>query len=110
MVNVVDAPPAINVEMCDQLSNTSGNIISNASCLDIHVYDDGNFEEVCVASIAQPLKMVEDQFKQLQWNDTPLEVHKLASDEEVCPLTLQLIGRGCVCTCINCIMYYVYVY
>jgi hypothetical protein len=84
--NLGDAPGGNGVEVDDDPSHTNGNIVANASCSDIPVYDNGNFEEVYNASIAQPLKMVQDQFKQLQWNDTPLQVQKSASDAEVCPI------------------------
>ncbi len=49
----------------------------------IPVYDDGNFEEVYARSIATPLKIVENRFRQLVWNDTPVEVHQPATDQEV---------------------------
>ena len=62
-------------------SNTS--IVSNVRLADIPLYDDGNFEEVYARSIATPLKIVENQFWQLIWNDTPVEVHKPATDQEV---------------------------
>jgi hypothetical protein len=62
-------------------SNTS--IVLNARLADIPVYDDGNFEEVYARSIATPLKIVESQFRQLVWNDIPVEVHQPATDQEV---------------------------
>ena len=57
--------------------------IINAFYSDIPLYDDGNFDEVYVASIATPLRMVEHQFKQLHWNESPLEVHQPVTHEEV---------------------------
>ena len=62
-------------------SNTS--IVSNVRLADIPVYDDGNFEEVYARSIATPLKIVENQFRQLIWNNTPVEVNQPATDHEV---------------------------
>jgi len=62
-------------------SNTC--IVLNARLADIPVYDDGSFEEVYATSIASPLKIVENQFRQLVWNDTPLEVHQPATNHEV---------------------------
>jgi hypothetical protein len=59
-------------------SNTS--IVMNAGLADIHVYDDGNFEEVYARNIATPLTIVEDQFRQLVWNDNPMEVSASTSD------------------------------
>jgi hypothetical protein len=47
------------------------------------VYDSGNFEEVYASSIEQPLRLVEEQLKQLLWNEAPVEVHQPASDDEV---------------------------
>jgi hypothetical protein len=58
-------------------------VVSNARPADIPVYDDGNFEEVYATSIATPLRIVEGQFRQLMWNDTPLEVHQPATNQEV---------------------------
>jgi hypothetical protein len=57
--------------------------VSNVRLADIPLYDDGNFEEVYAKSIATPLKIMENQFRQLIWNDTPVEVHQPATDHEV---------------------------
>ena len=57
--------------------------IPNSCHSDIHVYDSGNSEEVYASSIEQPLRLIEEQFKQLLWNDAPVEVHRPVSDDEV---------------------------
>ena len=65
------------------LPSSNTRIVLNARLADIPVYDDGNFEEVYATRIASPLKIVENQFRRLVWNDTPLEVHQSMTNHEV---------------------------
>ncbi len=77
------APASNDIEMRELQHTSISTTMRNATPSEIPVYDDGNFEEVYVASITTPLRMVEHQFKQLQWNEAPLEVHQPVTDEEV---------------------------
>ena len=79
----LDAPASDDVEESDEQHTSGSSIIENASRSDIPLYDDGNFAEVYAASISPPLRMVEHQFKQLHWNESPLELHQPVTDEEV---------------------------
>ena len=87
-------PPRIDASNENVVPEPASNIrvLSNARPANIPVYDDGNFEEVYAKSIATLLKIVETQFRQLAWNDTPLEVHQPATNQEV-----RLIQRYSIC-------------
>ena len=61
----------------------SSNQAPMSSCAAIPVYTKGNFEEVYVASIQRPLIMVENQFSQLQWSETDVQVNPPATEIEV---------------------------
>jgi hypothetical protein len=58
-------------------------ILHNVCLANIPVYDNENFEEVYASSIARPLQMVEDQFRQLIWNDNSVKVQQPATIKEV---------------------------
>ncbi len=60
----VDTQPQVNVAT-----------IPNACHSDIPLYDSGNVEEVYASSIEKPLWLVEEQFKQILWNRSPVKVH-----------------------------------
>ena len=49
----------------------------------IPLFDAGNFEEVYAASLATPISVVENQFKQLLWNETPVQVNTPATKPEL---------------------------
>ena len=61
----------------------SNDRVPRASYSAISVYRKGNFEEAYVASILNPLMIVENQFSQLRWNKTPVEIHPPATGVEV---------------------------
>jgi hypothetical protein len=86
-VPALGASASNDIEVSEQHPTSESTTITHASHLDIPLYDDGKFEEVYAASIAPPLRMVEHKFKQLHWNESPLEVHQPATDEEVWLLT-----------------------
>jgi hypothetical protein len=94
IIEGVQTPPRVDASNDNVAPEPASNtrVISNARPADIPVYEDGNFEEVYAKSIATPLKIVENQFRQLAWNDTPLEVNQPATNQEV-----RLILRYSIC-------------
>ena len=73
---IVEQPPSRE----DVASNDRA---PRASYATIPLYSKGSFEEVYVASIQKPLMIVENQFSQLRWNETALEIHPPATEVEV---------------------------
>ena len=94
----VPTPPRVDASNDNVAPELASNtrVLSNARPADIPVYEDGNFKEVYAKNIATPLKIVENQFRQLAWNDTPLEVHQPATNHEVILyMHAYMIARSC---------------
>ncbi len=79
---IVSIPEANEMEV-DSRPQISATTIPNSCHSDIPVYDSGNFEEVYASSIKQPLRIVEEQFEQLLWNEAPVQVHQPDNDDEI---------------------------
>ena len=75
--------PDIGVQPPSREDAASNDRVPRESYSAIPVYSKGNFEEVYVASIQNPLMIVENQFFQLRWNETPVEIHPPATGVEV---------------------------
>jgi len=71
--------PNIGVHPPSREDVASNDRVPRASYDAIPVYSKGNFEVVYVASIQNPLMIVENQLSQLRWNETPVEIHPPAT-------------------------------
>ena len=77
-------PPATEPQPPAAEQPPAGNMMPNAvPSQAIPLFDAGNFEEVYAASLATPISVVENQFKQLLWNETPVQVNTPATEPEL---------------------------